>query len=87
MNKTSTALRRGVRQVKKLWHSGQSRQALAAVQKLVQQWPGHAPLWILLGDLIQLQEEATVPLEDAKSAYLQATLEDLLAFLCEGVGR
>lgn len=74
MNQSTTAFRRGLRQVKRHCQAGQLEKALEAVQKLLQEWPGNASLWILLGDLIQLQETGNAPpLDDARAAYQKAT--------------
>ena len=66
------ALTKGLSDVKSLWQDGQHDRALKRVEELRTNWPGNAHLHVLSAQLVQLAEEPTQTLEDAKRTLQQA---------------
>jgi tetratricopeptide (TPR) repeat protein len=54
------------------WQAKQYDAALSDVEELLQAWPGNAQLCILWANLVQLQEDPTRSLEEAKQMLQQA---------------
>ena len=58
--------------VSRLWEEQQYDTALVEVESLLGIWPGNAHLHILWASLVQLQEDTTHDLDEAKQVLLQA---------------
>jgi tetratricopeptide (TPR) repeat protein len=58
--------------VSRLWAEAEYDKALAEVESLLATWPGNAHLHVLRASLIQLQDEASYDLDEARQALQQA---------------
>jgi tetratricopeptide (TPR) repeat protein len=58
------------------WRDDQYDLALSDVEELLKSWPGNAQLYILWASLVQLQEEPSHRLDEAKQALQQAVEVD-----------
>jgi len=58
--------------VARLWREKNYDEAIGAVETLMQRWPGNAHLTILWATLVQLQDNPTNGLDDAKQALQNA---------------
>ncbi len=59
-------------QIEKLWGNQQYDQTLTQVEELQKFWPGHSKLLVLWANLVQLQENPTHTLQEAKDALQRA---------------
>jgi len=76
--KTIDSLKRGVSKARRLWHEGDCGRALAAVERLLKEWPDNPQLLIMRAELAQLQADANgaYALEDARSDLVRAASLD-----------
>lgn len=58
------------------WKDEQHDLALSEVEEMLKSWPGNAQLYILLASLIQLQEQPSHGLDEAKEALQRAVAID-----------
>jgi predicted Zn-dependent protease len=65
-------LTKGLADVKSLWADAKYDRALERVEELRRTWPGNAHLHVLAAQLVQLAEEPTQTLDDAKRTLQQA---------------
>jgi predicted Zn-dependent protease len=66
------AFTKGLSDVMALWKDRKYDRALKRVDELRKTWPGSPQLHVMWADLVQLQEETTHTLEDARRALQQA---------------
>jgi len=70
---TSThSFKQGLSKVLRLWRDGQFDRALNAVDELMKSWPGNPRLHVIWASLVQLQDQPTYSLEDARNALERA---------------
>jgi tetratricopeptide (TPR) repeat protein len=69
---TPRGLKQKLATVSRLWDGADYDNALAAVESLREAWPGNAHLHVLWASLVQLQEQPSHDLEEAKQALEQA---------------
>ncbi len=74
--KSTTTLKRKVSEVNSQMSRGSYSAALQAVESLLDQWPGAAPLHILRAELIQLGDESGPSLDEAKKSLAEALKAD-----------
>jgi hypothetical protein len=75
MSKVRT-FKQGLATVTRFWDKKACHAALAEVERLLEAWPGNAHLHVLWASLVQLQEEPTHGLDEAKRALQQAVQLD-----------
>lgn len=68
--------KRSLASVQRLWSAGHYDTALREVEVLLKTWPGNAHLHLLRAGLIQLQDEPTATLDDAKQSLGEAIALD-----------
>jgi predicted Zn-dependent protease len=71
--KSTASFKRGVAQAKRAWRAARYDQALAAVNRLLKDWPDNPRLLTMWGNLVQLQsEESGATLDEAQAALRRA---------------
>ena len=74
MSTTTRSLKQKLAGVSRLWDKGDYDSALAEVETLLKMWPGNAHLHVMWANLVQLQENPTHSLDEARQA-LQTAIE------------
>jgi predicted Zn-dependent protease len=70
--KSTRPFKEGLSEVLRRWDANQYDQALVRVEELLSAWPGNSQLYILWAGLVQLQENPTHTLDEAKKALQHA---------------